>query len=131
MNVKTATTGSSAPSPAATPTTALAVADLRKEYPTPAEPLRVLRGVSFSLPRGQSLAIVGPSGSGKSTLLNILGTLDHPTGGTVSIDGTDPFALSATELAQFRSHKIGFVFQDHHLLPQLTAAENVLVPKLA
>jgi lipoprotein-releasing system ATP-binding protein len=109
----------------------LCVADLRKEYPTPAEPLLVLRNVSFELARGESLAIVGPSGSGKSTLLNILGTLDRPTGGSVEIDGTDPFALSAAELARFRSRHVGFVFQDHHLLPQLTAAENVLIPKLA
>ena len=109
----------------------LRVADLRKEYPTPAEPLLVLRGVSFELARGESLAIVGPSGSGKSTLLNILGTLDRPTGGSVAIDGTDPFALSAAALARFRSGHVGFVFQDHHLLPQLTAAENVLIPRLA
>src|SRR3954452_18731434 len=109
----------------------LRVADLRKEYPTPAEPLLVLRGVSFQLARGESLAIVGPSGSGKSTLLNILGTLDRPTAGLVANDGTDPFALSAAALARFRSGHIGFVFQDHHLLPQLTAAENVLIPKLA
>src|SRR3954471_3758542 len=109
----------------------LRVADLRKEYPTPAEPLLVLRGVSFELARGESLAIVGPSGSGKSTLLNILGTLDRPTGGSGAIDGTDPFALSAAALARFRSGHVGFVFQDHHLLPQLTAAENVLIPRLA
>src|SRR3954465_6932977 len=99
---------------------AVAVHDPRKEYPTPAEPLLVLKGVTFALSPGQSLAVVGPSGSGKSTLLNILGTLDHPPGGPVRIDGVDPFALSAGELARFRSTHIGFVFQDHHLLPQLT-----------
>jgi lipoprotein-releasing system ATP-binding protein len=133
MDPQTATTVSR-PSPAADSAfrpASLRVAGLRKEYPTPAEPLLVLRGVSFELARGESLAIVGPSGSGKSTLLNILGTLDRPTGGSVSIDGTDPFDLSAAELARFRSGHIGFVFQDHHLLPQLTAAENVLIPKLA
>jgi lipoprotein-releasing system ATP-binding protein len=107
------------------------VRDLRKEYPTPAEPLVVLRDVTFDLARGVPLAIVGPSGSGKSTLLNVLGTLDTPSSGSFTLDGIDPFALSANELAKFRSCKIGFVFQDHHLLPQLTAAENVLVPKLA
>ena len=109
----------------------LCVVDVRKEYPTPAEPLVVLRGVSFDLARGQSLAIVGPSGSGKSTLLNILGTLDRPTAGQVTVDGQDPFALSPADLAGFRSGRVGFIFQDHHLLPQLSAAENVLVPKLA
>lgn len=116
---------------AATHTPSVVVRDLRKEYPTPAEPLVVLRDVTFDLARGVPLAIVGPSGSGKSTLLNVLGTLDTPSSGSFTLDGIDPFALSANELAKFRSCKIGFVFQDHHLLPQLTAAENVLVPKLA
>src|SRR4051812_15293069 len=102
----------------------LQVASLHKEYPTPAAPLVVLRGVSFELARGESLAVVGPSGSGKSTLLNLLGTLDRTTSGSVRIDGVDPFALSPAELAGFRSGKVGFIFQDHHLLPQLTAAEN-------
>src|SRR5436305_6495753 len=96
------------PSADASGPASLSVTDLRKEYPTPAEPLLVLRGVSFELARGESLAIVGPSGSGKSMLLNILGTLDRPTGGSVSIDGTDPFPLSAAELARFRSGHIGF-----------------------
>ena len=109
----------------------LLVREVWKEYPTPAEPLVVLRGVSFSLSPGQTLAIVGPSGSGKSTLLNILGTLDHPTRGSVRLGETDPFALPASQLARFRSSRIGFVFQDHHLLPQCTAVENVLVAKLA
>jgi lipoprotein-releasing system ATP-binding protein len=109
----------------------LEVRDIWKEYPTPAEPLVVLRGVSFSLSSGESLAIVGPSGSGKSTLLNILGTLDQPTRGSVRLGQADPFSLKAGELAGFRSKKIGFVFQDHHLLPQCTALENVLVACLA
>jgi lipoprotein-releasing system ATP-binding protein len=77
------------------------------------------------------VAILGPSGSGKSTLLNIVGTLDRPTGGQVRIGGVDPFGLSAKELAAFRSKSVGFVFQDHHLLPQCTAIENVLVARLA
>jgi lipoprotein-releasing system ATP-binding protein len=110
---------------------AVAVRDLRKEYPTPGEPLVVLRDVSLELARGTPLAIVGPSGSGKSTLLNILGTLDAPTSGTFTLDGTDPFELSPADLAKFRSTKIGFVFQDHLLLPQLSAAENVLVARIA
>jgi lipoprotein-releasing system ATP-binding protein len=110
---------------------ALRATALHKRYPTPAEPLVVLRGVSLDLRTGESLAIVGPSGSGKSTLLNILGTLDTPTEGTVTLAGVAPFRLGANELARFRAERIGFVFQDHHLLPQCTAVENVLLPKLA
>src|SRR5204862_2994517 len=102
-----------------------------KEYPTPAAPLVVLRGVNLKLSPGQRLAVVGPSGSGKSTLLNILGTLDSPTAGSVRIGDVNPFALSAKELARFRSRSVGFIFQDHHLLPQCTALENVLLPRLA
>ena len=109
----------------------LVLNDIRKEYPTPADPLVVLRGVTLSLSAGESLAILGPSGSGKSTLLNILGTLDTPTSGKFTLDGIDPQALSAGELARFRAQNIGFVFQDHHLLPQCTAVENVLIAKLA
>jgi len=109
----------------------LVVSDLWKEYPTPGEPLVVLRGVSLSLPTGQTLAIVGPSGSGKSTLLNILGTLDSPTRGSVRLGQTDPFALKPADLSTFRGGRIGFVFQDHHLLPQCTAVENVLIARLA
>jgi lipoprotein-releasing system ATP-binding protein len=109
----------------------LRVADLCKEYSTPAQPLVVLRGVNLELASGETLAIVGPSGSGKSTLLNILGTLDRPTAGTVRLDEVDPFALVGRKLANFRSGRIGFVFQDHHLLPQCTAMENVLVARLA
>lgn len=110
---------------------ALRVRGLLKSYPTPAEPLVVLRGLSLDLMPSDSLAIVGPSGSGKSTLLNILGTLDRPTDGTVSLAGTDPFSLRADALARFRAERIGFIFQDHHLLPQCTALENVLLPRLA
>ncbi len=112
-------------------TAAVTVRDLRKEYPTPAEPLVVLRDVNLHLSRGTPVAIVGPSGSGKSTLLNILGTLDRPTSGSFTLDGVNPFELSPKDLASFRSTKIGFIFQDHLLLPQLSAAENVLVAKLA
>jgi lipoprotein-releasing system ATP-binding protein len=109
----------------------LRAVDVHKSYPTPGEPLVVLRGVSLSLAPRESLAIVGPSGSGKSTLLNVLGTLDRPTSGSVTLGGIDPFALNATQLAEFRSTRVGFIFQDHHLLPQCTAVENVLLPKLA
>jgi lipoprotein-releasing system ATP-binding protein len=109
----------------------LIVENVVKEYPTPAEPLRVLSGVSFSLERGENVAILGPSGSGKSTLLSILGTLEPPTSGTVRLAGMDPFALNEVELAAFRRDNIGFVFQEHHLLPQCTVLENVLVPFLA
>jgi lipoprotein-releasing system ATP-binding protein len=108
----------------------LDVRDLSKEYPTRSGPLPVLRGVTLALARGESLAVMGPSGSGKSTLLHILGTLDRPTSGSVTLEGTDPFALPEPELAAFRNRRIGFVFQDHHLLPQCSVLENVLVPTL-
>ena len=97
----------------------------------PCEPLQVLRDVSLELTAGENLAILGPSGSGKSTLLYAIGTLDPPTHGTVTLCGQDPYALSEPELARFRNRMIGFIFQDHHLLPQLTVLENVLIPALA
>jgi len=109
----------------------LDVRELSKEYPTPTAPLVVLRGVTLALEPGEALAIVGPSGSGKSTFLNIVGTLDQPTAGTVRLGDTDPFALDAAALATFRATRVGFIFQDHHLLPQCTALENVLLPRLA
>jgi lipoprotein-releasing system ATP-binding protein len=101
-----------------------------KEYPTRSGSLSVLRDVNFTLNRGDSIAIMGPSGSGKSTLLHLLGTLDRPSTGQITLEGTDPFALSERELAAFRNRRIGFVFQDHHLLPQCSVLENVLVPTL-
>ncbi|MGI9473060.1 MAG: ABC transporter ATP-binding protein [Rubripirellula sp.] len=109
----------------------LVVTSLAKSFPTAGDPLPVLADVSLQLKGGDSVAIVGPSGSGKSTLLQILGTLDHPDSGSVLLDDSDPFSLDLNELAQFRNRHIGFVFQDHHLLPQLTVMENVLVPTLA
>lgn len=109
----------------------LTVRDVSKEFPTRTGPLVVLRGCSFELARGENLAILGPSGSGKSTLLQIVGTLDRPTSGEVLLGGDDPFQLSEPRLAVFRNERIGFVFQDHHLLPQCTVLENVLVPTLA
>jgi lipoprotein-releasing system ATP-binding protein len=108
----------------------LIVNQLRKEYPTRSGPLPVLRGIDLELQRGDALSVVGPSGSGKSTLLHILGTLDRPTSGTLKLDQKDPFALSEPELADFRNRFIGFVFQDHHLLPQCSVLENVLIPTL-
>ena len=104
---------------------------IRKEFPTPTEPLVVLDDCSLAMADHESVAITGPSGSGKSTLLNILGTIDRPSSGHVVLDHTDLSALSATELARFRREKIGFIFQDHNLLPQCSAVENVLIPKLA
>jgi lipoprotein-releasing system ATP-binding protein len=109
---------------------ALLVEHLCKDYPTRGEPLVVLRGVNLHLDRGDALAVMGPSGSGKSTLLHILGTLDTPTAGRVTLDGVDPFTLPEPQLADFRNRRIGFVFQDHHLLPQCTVLENVLIPTL-
>src|SRR5262245_14223896 len=108
----------------------LVVENLRKEYPTRSGPLPVLGGVSLTMNPGDAIAVTGPSGSGKSTMLHILGTLDTPTAGRVTLDGTDPFALATKTLAAFRNRKIGFVFQDHHLLPQCSVLENVLVPTL-
>src|SRR5262245_5914236 len=108
----------------------LTVEHLTKDYPTRSGPLSVLRDVSLALDRGEALAVMGPSGSGKSTLLHILGTLDRPSAGDVRLDGKDPFALSEPQLADFRSRHIGFVFQDHYLLPQCSVLENVLIPTL-
>lgn len=109
----------------------LVVENVKKSYATVGQPLRVLEDVSLRLEPGQSAAIVGPSGTGKTTLLQILGTLDQPDEGRVSINGTDPFALDEKARAAFRNQTIGFVFQDHHLLPQLSVIENVLIPSLA
>ena len=108
----------------------LQVADLRKEYPAPGGALPILAGVTFALQRGQAVAVMGPSGSGKSTLLYILGTLEPPTSGTVTLDDRNPFTLSEADLAVFRNRQVGFVFQDHCLLPQCSVLENVLTPTL-
>jgi lipoprotein-releasing system ATP-binding protein len=108
----------------------LTVDRLSKHYPTPRGPLTVLSDVSFSLAPGDAAAVMGPSGSGKSSLLYILGALEPPSSGTVTIDGCDPFTLDAAKAAAFRNRAIGFVFQDHCLLPQLTVLENVLIPTL-
>lgn len=108
----------------------LEVINLSKDYPTPRGPLRVLAGISLKLSRGEAAAVMGPSGSGKSTLLHIIGALDTPTSGTVTLDGANPFELDEKALAVFRNEKVGFVFQDHCLLPQCSVLENVLTPTL-
>lgn len=108
----------------------LQVTQLNKDYPTRSGPLSVLRAIDLSIQRGEALAVMGPSGSGKSTLLHILGTLDRPTSGSVTLSGNDPFALPEKDLAAFRNRHIGFIFQDHHLLPQCSVLENVLIPTL-
>jgi lipoprotein-releasing system ATP-binding protein len=110
--------------------TTLQLFQLKKSYPGPGEDLAVLDGVTLAVEAGESLAITGPSGSGKSTLLHIVGTLEPPTSGRVELGGENPFELPPGRLAEFRNREIGFVFQDHHLLPQCTALENVLVPAL-
>jgi lipoprotein-releasing system ATP-binding protein len=110
---------------------ALVVENVSRQYPTPSEPLVVLREVSFRLEPGEALAIMGPSGSGKSTLLHILGALDPPSNGTVRLGAENPFTLSESGLAAFRNRRVGFVFQEHHLLPQCTALENIMIPTMA
>lgn len=104
--------------------------NVSKSYATPRGPLTILKDVNLSLKRGEAASIVGPSGTGKSTLLYVLGALDPPDSGTVTVDGQDPFTLDEAGLAAFRNRQIGFVFQDHCLLPQCSVLENVLVPTL-
>ena len=108
----------------------LKVENVSKEYPTPRGPLKIVSDISLSLSRGDALSIMGPSGSGKSTLLYMIGALEPPTSGTVTLDGQNPFQLKEKELAAFRNREIGFVFQDHCLLPQCSVIENVLTPTL-
>ena len=111
--------------------TTLRVEHVAKQYPTSGEPLAVLRDISLELKRGENLTILGPSGSGKSTLLSIIGTLEPPSSGRILLDGQDPAALAEPALASLRNRQIGFVFQDHYLLPQCTVLENVLMPTVA
>lgn len=111
----------------------LLLEDVHKSFPAPAgsAPIEVLRGVNLTVRSGESLAVIGPSGSGKSTLLSLMGALDTPTRGRVLLDGRDLETLGERERAGVRSRRVGFVFQLHHLLPQCTVWENVLVPVLA
>ena len=108
----------------------LDVVGVSKRYQGPSGPVAVLSGIDLRLDAGDSVSIVGPSGSGKSTLLHILGALDPPSAGTVRFDGIDPYSLDERRLAAFRNRQVGFVFQDHHLLPQCSVLENVLIPTL-
>ena len=110
----------------------LELTGVSKNYASPdgGPPVSVLKNVDLHLAAGEALAIIGPSGSGKSTLLNIMGALDHPSAGQVRLDGRELGSLSELELASVRNRSIGFVFQLHHLLPQCTVLENVLVPTL-
>jgi lipoprotein-releasing system ATP-binding protein len=108
----------------------LEVNDLSKEYPTPRGVLPILSGVSLKLGRGDAVSIMGPSGSGKSSFLYVVGALEPPTSGSVTLDGENPFEMRERDLAAFRNRRIGFIFQDHCLLPQLTVLENVLTPTL-
>jgi lipoprotein-releasing system ATP-binding protein len=107
------------------------VSDLCVNFETPGETVEVLKGLNFSVEEGAAAAVVGPSGSGKTTLLNVLGALLPPTSGSVEIGGEDVAKLGEKEAARFRNQELGFVFQQHHLLPQLTVMENVLTPRLA
>lgn len=109
----------------------LKLSQVAKHFETATRHVEVLRDVSFAMNGGEALTIMGPSGSGKSTLLHLIGTLDVPSSGTIEINQQMPFALSEPELAKFRNQKIGFVFQDHYLLPQFSVLENVLVPTWA
>ena len=109
----------------------LQVSHLTKDYQTPRGPLAILSDISLAIENGTSVSIVGPSGSGKSTFLYILGALEPPSSGTVTLDGQDIFRFDERSLAAFRNRAIGFVFQDHYLLPQCSVLENVLIPTLA
>ncbi|MEW5796934.1 MAG: ABC transporter ATP-binding protein [Candidatus Zixiibacteriota bacterium] len=110
--------------------TILAATDVSREFPTTEGNLRVLKGISLEVSRGQMVAVTGASGVGKSTLLHILGGLDRPSGGHVAVSGTSFDGLSETELARFRNRKVGFVFQFHYLLDDFSALENVMIPMI-
>ncbi len=108
----------------------LKVENVSKEYSSPGGNLKIISDISLTLSRGDAVSIMGPSGSGKSTLLYIMGALEPPSSGVVTLDGQNPFQLKAKELAAFRNKEIGFIFQDHCLLPQCSVIENVLTPTL-
>jgi putative ABC transport system ATP-binding protein len=103
---------------------------IRKDYQRGNETVEVLQALNLSIPRGDFLALMGPSGSGKTTLLNLLGGIDRPTTGNLTVDGTDIAKYSESELARWRAHNVGFVFQLYHLLPVLSAERNVELPLL-
>jgi len=109
----------------------ITVSRVSKTYASAAGPVAVLRDLDLAVAAGESVAIVGPSGSGKTTLLNLLGALDRPTSGSVSVDGVALESLNPAKAARFRNRAIGFIFQLHYLLPQCTILENVLVPRLS
>jgi len=106
------------------------VSHLHKSFPTPQGDLKVLTDINLDVSEGEFVAIIGESGSGKSTLLQILGTLDHPDSGSMILDGKKIQNLNETQLAKFRNHHIGFIYQSHHLIPELTALENIMLPLL-
>ncbi len=108
----------------------LEAVDRTKNYPTPAGDIVIFEGLKLQVEAGDLVAVVGPSGAGKSTLLHLLGGLDRPTSGQVLFRGDDVFRLEATQLARFRNHHVGFVFQFHHLLPEFSAVENAGMPLL-
>ena len=108
----------------------LELSHVSKDYQTVRGSLSILRDINLTFERGDAVAIMGPSGSGKSTLLYLLGGLEPPTAGKITLDGCDPYTLSEKELSVFRNRNVGFVFQDHYLLPQCTVLENVLIPTL-
>ena len=109
----------------------LSVNQLSKSYSNGDQQIPVLCDLCLQINRGENLAVIGPSGSGQSTLLQILGVLDSPTSGTVELEGNNPFVLNENQQARFRNQHIGFIFQDHHLLPQWNVLENTLLPSLA
>jgi lipoprotein-releasing system ATP-binding protein len=104
--------------------------DLDKTFEMRGRALHVIQGLNLKLYQGDRVSIMGPSGAGKSTLLHVMGTLDAPSGGRMLFDGEDIFARSSAQLAKFRNERVGFVFQFHHLLPEFTALENVMMPGL-
>ena len=109
----------------------LSLQSVSKQYQTAEETVSILEGVDLSLAEADAVAVTGPSGSGKSTLLYMVGLLEQPTSGTILLKGQDIWTLKATEQSRVRNQQIGFIFQDHHLLPQCTVLENVLIPTLA
>lgn len=115
-------------SPENTPTNAAEIVDLTREYVLKSETVRALRGVSFNVPEGDYIAIMGPSGSGKSTLLNLLGCLDRPSKGNFFLGGDDVAQMNDDQLSEVRATRIGFVFQSYNLIQQLTVVENIGVP---